>query len=611
MCGIFGSFGVIDKNLLRKSTKLLKHRGPDSEGYYIDDHVMLGVRRLKIVDSEKGDQPLYSEDSSIVVIFNGEIYNYKQLRKILKKRNHRFNTNSDCEVIIHAYEEFGPEFINLINGMFSIAIWDSNKKELYIFRDRFGIKPLYYYIEQNKNIIIFSSEITPILKYDQIPKQLNKEKLPEYLIYRYIKSPNTFIKSIKKLEPGSYLKINKDSIENKKYYKLSLSETTNYRGKNLYNLIKNSVQLRSEEVKNPGVFLSGGIDSTIIVSLLNKLDKDVSTYTIGFEDSKNVSDRVCARKVSDFYNTKHKEILFNSEDAIKSIPEVVKHIEEPLADATAISSFLLSKVASKNSKVILSGDGGDELFRGYVTYQNMRNFKRLQKIPTQILKKKSLELFCHFPREISRKFFNYPDYIGKEGKKRIRNLNKLNEKQAYNSMQSLFYKDVTKILKNSKQKITPNQNYYPNIYDQIHFDFMSNWLSDNVLTRVDKMSMAHSIEARVPFLDHNISNYSLNFKRKKFNKYLLKKTFIKDVPNFIIKRKKSPFYIPISDWFNKNLKNYYISYFEDSTLVNEKVYDLKYIKKLIKTHNSSKLVNSRKLWSLMILDSCYEKFILN
>jgi asparagine synthase (glutamine-hydrolysing) len=617
MCGIYGSFGSNDINLLKRSVKKLEHRGPDSEGFFIDDNVMLGVRRLSIIDLKTGNQPIFNEDKSIVVVFNGEIYTYKEMRVNLDTKGHRFYTNTDTEVIVHSYEEYGEECVNLFNGMFAFALWDSIKKILFVFRDRYGIKPVYYF--RGKDIFLFSSEIKALLEYKEIKKDLNTRVLPYYLKYRYIKSPDTFIKNIKKVKAGHFLEITKEGINEKRYYTLTLKQE-NHLVKDITSslnyLLEDSVKKRMSSEVPLGLFLSGGLDSTAVLHFMDKFKQDkIKTFTIGFEEDNNTNEFDNATKVSNYYNTEHYEIDISAEKAIKAIPKVIYYLEEPIADATTIPTYFLSKFASKHVKSVLSGEGADEVFRGYVYYDNMKYLKKIKQFPLLIQKRVS-SIIKIMPEEVLNSFFKYPDGIGKEGKVRLLRLLSHNksDSEIYDNLISLYTNDDSKkiLLENYGFANNEKKKKYGTIYYEIFYKDMMTWLPDYILPRVDKMTMANSLECRVPFLDNKMVDYisKINITEAYNNKFLLRETMKKKLPSYILGKQKFPFYIPITHWFELGLKDYYQTVFDKSELVQDKIFKKEAIKDIMQDYKNSKLINSRKLWSLLTLELTYKRFIL-
>ncbi len=605
MCGIFGIFGINDKNFLRKATRSMNHRGPDSEGYYTDDKLMLGVRRLRVIDLEKGDQPIYNEDESIVAVHNGEIYNYKELREKLEKKGHKFKTESDTEVIVHAYEEYGKKFVSKLNGMFAFAIWDSNIKKLYIYRDRYGIKPVYYFYD--KNVLLFASEIKAILKFDFQPT-LHEKILPFYFKYRYIKAPDTFIRQIKKLSPGHFIEFSEGKFNIKRYYvpKLDEQPETDVLYKQLLNLLESSVKYRLESDVPLGIFISGGLDSNTILYFAKKYKKNINTFTIGFNDETDEFEQ--ARASAEYFGTNHHELHSSAQDVIKSFPSVIEHLEEPIADATSVSTYLLSQFARNKVKTVLTGEGADELFGGYVYYKNIGYYNLIKEIPN---KKILTNLVKILPLKILNSFYDYPSGIGEEGKKRIIHLlnNNLAEIFVFDEFIKLYSdEEVRKMLGYTRQSYFYKTNF--SIYKTIFYNDVKYWLPNYILARLDKMAMAKSLESRVPFLDYRIVDY-VSKKKIQNSKQTLRKCMLPYLPKKFIKRRKFPFYIPINKWMKTELKDYSLNLFQESKLIEDKILQKDFLTKIFTGYGSSELINSRKIWSFMVLESCYDKFIFD
>ena len=360
MCGIVG-FNWDDKNLLKEMMESVNHRGPDESGHYIGDEISLGHQRLKIIDLRSGRQPLHNENDSIQIVFNGEIYNYLDLRNNLEKKGHRFYTNTDTEVIIHSYEEWGIDCVNYFNGMFAFGIWDSEYKKLFLARDRLGIKPLYYYFDGNK--LIFASELKAILKCEDVKRIVDLRALNEYFTYRYVSSNRTMIKNIYKLLPGHVLIFKNNIVEVSRYWNLKeniSNYSEDYYVKNLLKLLRESIKMRLISDVPLGVYLSGGVDSSCIVALMNEMRDNIQTFSVGF-GSEGESEVDYARFVSQYFGTEHHEINVN-EDDLKILPEMVWHLDEPIADAATLPTYVISRFAKKKVTVVLAGEGGDELF---------------------------------------------------------------------------------------------------------------------------------------------------------------------------------------------------------------------------------------------------------
>ena len=369
MCGIFGFYGFEDKKLIKDMCNILGHRGPDNIGYFTDSKLSLGCTRLAIIDLKKGNQPIFNEDQSICIVFNGEIYNFKLLRQELEKKGHRFSTNSDTEVIVHAYEQFGESCLTHFNGIFAFAIYDSNKKKLFLARDRIGIKPLYYTIIND--CLLFASEIKSLLMYETIQRKVNKNAINLYLSFRYVPGSQTLFDGIYKLLPGHYLVFNKKEIKIRKFWNLDSKRVTHdlrFYSENILKLLKDSVEKRLISDVPLGAFISGGLDSSAIVSLISK-HMDIKTFSVGFENETKANELTNAKDVAGFYNTDHYETIV-PRDSFKFLPKIIWHLDNLIGDPVIVPNYILSKLARKHVKVILCGEGADELFAGYVHHRN-------------------------------------------------------------------------------------------------------------------------------------------------------------------------------------------------------------------------------------------------
>ncbi|MCX6654456.1 MAG: asparagine synthase (glutamine-hydrolyzing), partial [Candidatus Bathyarchaeota archaeon] len=470
MCGITGIYGLSDRKLIKRMTDTLKHRGPDGEGYYVDETVSLGHRRLSIIDLKTGSQPIYNEDGSIIVVYNGEIYNYKSLRSDLEKKRgkgkkHSFCSTSDTDVLVLLYEEHFEDFIETLNGIFAFALYDSNKRKLLIARDRIGIKPLYYVRLGSK--LLFSSEIKSILQYDGVKREIDKEGLSSYLTYGSVLGEQTMFKSIKKLQPGHLLTYDGKNLVIKKYYKRK-EEISYYNedlaAKRLRSLLEKSVDSQLMSDVPLGAFLSGGVDSSTIVGIMSGIMKrPVETFTVGF--GREDDELKYARITSEHFSTKHHEIMVYPKDVPPIISKLVWHYDDLIWDAASVPTYFVSELAKKHVKVVLTGEGGDELFGGYNRYKPFSPYFWF--VPS-FFKKKAYDMFSQLfdPWIRLQVLGNYPSRYSEEIENEYFRKTK--------GMKSILYFE--------KEQLLPNQ----------------------LLNKVDKASMAASIEARVPFLDNTI-----------------------------------------------------------------------------------------------------------
>jgi len=403
MCGICGIINLkkrtkINKEIIRDMNKLLHHRGPDDEGYYFSDYVCMGHKRLSILDlSKKGRQPMKSRKGSLIISYNGEVYNFKEIREELIKKGYTFKSKSDTEVILKSYEEWGINCLKKFNGMFAFALYDKKKDIVFLVRDRLGIKPLYYSIFDDR--LIFGSEIKSILQYPGFKRKLNKEAISSYLSYRYVLGKETLFKNIYKLLPGQYLKIKKDKIQKSVYWKIPLPSFDSDKGEEFYinkirKLVIESVKKRMISDVPLGAYLSGGLDSSIIVSILAKnMNKPVNTYTIGFKE-KGFNEFKYSKEISNMYRTNHKEIILDIKNYFETIINLIQYKDLPLSVPNEVPLFLMSKELKKDITVVLSGEGADEIFGGY---------GKIFRSPTDY---KKLQIICKFPKIIQNKVFN-------------------------------------------------------------------------------------------------------------------------------------------------------------------------------------------------------------
>ena len=387
MCGIFGKINfqtktAVDKNQLKSAIDAMSHRGPDDEGIFVDRYAGLGMKRLKIIDLESGHQPIFNETGNLVIVYNGEIYNYIELRDELLKKGHKFKTKSDTEVILHLFEEYGPECLEKLNGMFSFAVWDTKKEEMFIARDRLGIKPLFYSI--NNGTLIFSSEIKSILTDSSIKREMDEQAFTNYLSFYYVSSQWTIFKNIKRLPPAHYIKIKNGQVEIKEYWDYlfgSVKITEKQAIEEIDGTLLQSVKRHLQSDVPLGVFLSSGLDSTSIVAMMSRLSYDTKTYTIGYENGGTYNEINEAKLVARKYGTDHSDCILKPARIEEYLPRIINHLAEPHGDWTHIALYYLSKESRKDVTVVLSGAGGDELFGGYPTLTAAKIAKYYRKFP--------------------------------------------------------------------------------------------------------------------------------------------------------------------------------------------------------------------------------------
>jgi len=514
MCGIVGIVGVVGspnnrEEILEKMNKLIAHRGPDDEGFFYSENAGLAMRRLSIIDLKSGKQPITSLDGNFTIVFNGEIYNYKTLRKELEVDGFTFQTETDTEVILNLYARDKEQCLGKLRGMFVFAIFDKQDNSLFVARDYFGIKPLYY-LRQGSAILAFGSEIKSLLVHPLYKKEINDEAVYEYLFFQYNPLPETFFKNIFKLNPGHFLKINlKDgSYQEKKYWEFEFApeEIPLEKAKStLENILSDSVSAHMIADVPVGAFLSGGIDSGVITAIASGIKKKsgekLSTFTIGFKEA---NEWIEAEELSKHIESDHNEIILDWKEYFKTLPKIIWHFEEPVADPSAVNIFFLAREARKKVKVVLSGEGSDELFGGYNIYLEPFERSKMQIIPLPIRKVMFFILNNTFPK------LRGVSYLRRS---------LLETEDWYIGNASIFkQKEVNRIWQGEKIKKITLDKYYDKVKnfsssDKMQYIDINTWLVGDILAKADKMTMANSLELRVPFLDIEVSNFASKLKK--------------------------------------------------------------------------------------------------
>jgi asparagine synthase (glutamine-hydrolysing) len=626
MCGISGIINICgkpaDPAILKKMNNTLRHRGPDGEGIKIIGNVGLAHKRLSIIDINSGSQPLSNEDDNIWITYNGEIYNHAVLKESLIKKGHIFKTACDTEIIIHLYEEYGIECLNLLDGMFAFALYDISNKKLFLARDRMGQKPLNYYFKNR--LFLFSSELQAIIKHPNAEKIINQQSFHDYLTLQYIPAPNTIYKNIHKLPPAHYLELNlnKSTINLKKYWQYSFNNKLDISyeeaTEKLKFLLEESVSKRLMSDVPLGTFLSGGIDSCIITSIASGIKRTpIESFTIGFENNK-FDERKYAKTASQKYNTIHHELLVDPSD-FDILDKLVTHYGEPYADASMIPTYYLSQFAGRNITVALSGDGADELFAGYYRYLVFRNLSYCDRIPTNIRK------FIHYcTNKITDQGANERTFLGKlnritsalasdENSRYLNMLTRCTDTQKHNIYGEKILDD--KLIQTDRllSKIINESTATSNIEKIIDLDLQT-YLNGDILTKVDIASMANSLEIRSPFMDHKIVEFAtslpLDYKQK-FNsrKYILKNAFKNDIPSCLLNRKKMGFGVPISNWLRTNWKKQSTDLLMNGNSIKAGYLKRSSVANLLWEHQNCKKDHSYLIWSLIIFEIWYTKFI--
>ncbi len=623
MCGITGIYyfdkqKTVDFSQLKKMTDVIEHRGPDDEGHYIDKNVGLGHRRLSIIDlTPDGHQPMCNEDNSIWIIFNGEFYNYLDYKNEIIGKGHQLRSRSDTEYILHLYEDYGFDMVHKINGMFAFVIWDSRKKILFAARDRMGVKPFHYYIDNEK--FLWGSEIKSILEHENVDKSIDNLALSDYFSFMSIPAPKTIYKKVRKLEPGHRLIITENEIKNEKYWDL-IPQTDNYKSDSYYldkfeSLFADAVNLRMISDVPLGAFLSGGVDSSAVVAMMAKNGvKDIKTFSIAFKDQQKFDESIYAKQVADQYHTHHTEFNLSGK-YIDILPKLAWHFDEPFAVSSAFAVYYLSKMTREHVTVALSGDGGDELFGGYpFRYSHDIRFDGIEKIPLffrKFLLWSSSITAMSGNSAFSLKSRKARDYFKMAIKSRddafIDNFSYFDASLKGNLFSENLWSELSNYNSNSVYK-----KYYGNdikgtrLFKRQLGDIKTS-LPDEMLKKVDNMSMAASIESRTPFLDYRIAEFSAQLPdHMKINglngKVVVKKTMEKYLSNDILYRKKHGFNVPFGEWVKNDLKDYVNDTLSEKSIEEGNILNYQYVSKIIELHRSGKFDFSNQIYMILMFE---------
>jgi asparagine synthase (glutamine-hydrolysing) len=626
MCGICGKLmldaeAAVSPALVKAMADTIAHRGPDDEGYYVSGPVGLGFRRLSIIDLQTGHQPLSNEDDTVWIVFNGEIYNYQELRDLLLSKGHVFKTRTDTEVIVHLYEEFGPKCLEKLQGMYGLAIWDTKARSLFLARDRVGIKPLYYCLTGKS--LVFGSEIKAILADPSVKREIAPELIDRFLTFLYMPGEETLLAGIKKLAPGHYLLIKDGKTEVRQYWDLDLAEPSRKISladaeAELQSLLAKTVELHMIADVPVGVLLSGGVDSTAVLSLaVNGTDKKISTFTVGFSGGEVADERPYAKLAAERYGTQHYDMTITAKDFAAFIPQYVWHMEEPVCEPPAIAMYYVSKLARNHVKVLLSGEGGDEAFAGYSNYRNLVWLERLKRgVPslnrTFARGLSAANSLLHSPRVAKyAPLLNdrFPEYYYSCTSNPYRYTgNRLGETYSTGFASGIDREHSLEPVRQLQAKVRSR-----NMLDAMLYIDTKTWLPDELLIKADKMTMANSVELRVPLLDHKVlefatslpSNYKLNgFKTK----YILKKAMAQKIPVEIRDRKKTGFPVPYESWLRNDLKDVVWGILTDRKTIDRGYFSKDAIEGLLRA-NSNGANYSKEIFSLLNLELWQRTFL--
>jgi asparagine synthase (glutamine-hydrolysing) len=625
MCGIVGivrnDTKPIDEDLLSRMSDAIRHRGPDDDGFYVKGGVGLGMRRLSIIDIKSGKQPIHNQDRTAWIVFNGEIYNYLELRETLEKLGHRFYTNSDTEAIIHAYDRYGADCPKHLRGMFAFAIWDERTQELFLARDRVGKKPLLY--SQLNDQFLFGSEFSALLLHPDVSRNIEPQALDYYLSFMCVPAPLTVYRAIKKLEPGHTLRLRKGEIKIERYWqpgfarKLKISEEE--ASERALEVLRDAVRVRLMSEVPLGAFLSGGIDSSAVVALMSEVSSEpIKTFSIGFEEQ-DFSELHHARRIAEHVGADHHEFIVRP-DALEVLPLLVEHYGEPYADSSAIPTYYVARETRKHVTVALNGDGGDESFAGYERYAAMQLAQRYHRFPAALRELVFDRALSLVPTSESRR-------SRVRDAKRFLQAASLPKVDRYLRWVSVFDEDTKRDLysegfrhetanMHARDLIEPlfaRANGTGIVDAALQADILT-YLPNDLLVKVDIASMAVSLEARSPFLDHHVIEFAAslpeNLKlRGLTTKYLLKRVLKQLLPAENLSRRKMGFGVPIGDWFRGKLQPFLRETLLSEKAVNRGLFNPSEVGRLVEQHTRSKRDYAHQLWTLLMLELWFQRFI--
>jgi len=625
MCGIVGivrSDGLdVDRALLTRMADAVRHRGPDDDGFYLNGPVGLGMRRLSIIDLAGGAQPIHNQDRSAWIVFNGEIYNYRQLRDQLEKLGHTFYTNSDTEAIIHAYDQYGADCPKHLRGMFAFAIWDERTQELFLARDRVGKKPVLY--AQFNGQLVFGSEFSALLQHPDIGKEIDFEALDHYLSFMCVPAPLTAYRKIRKLEPGHSLRLRKGEIRIERYWQPDFSRKVDISeqeaGEEAIKILRDAVKVRLMSEVPLGAFLSGGIDSSAVVALMSEESSaPVKTFSIGFEEQ-DFSELHHARRVAEHVGADHHEFIVRP-DALEVLPILVEHYGEPYADSSAVPTYYVARETRKHVTVALNGDGGDESFAGYERYAAMRLAEKYHRIPAVLrdrVLRQAIELMPSSETERGRirDVKRFVEAASLPKVERYLRWISVFDSQAKQDLYTDNFRQETQA-QSAAGIIDPwfARANGSGIVDAALLTDIMTYLPNDLLVKVDIATMANSLEARSPFLDHHVIEFAASLPEKYklhglTTKYLLKRVLKKLLPAENLGRRKMGFGVPIGHWFRGELQPFLRETILSQSALKRGLFKPDAVKRLVELHTRSEQDYSHQLWTLLMLELWFRRFI--
>jgi asparagine synthase (glutamine-hydrolysing) len=625
MCGIVGFVRndgeAIDEALLTRMCDAIRHRGPDDDGYYVNGPVGLAMRRLAIIDIKSGQQPIHNQDRSSWIVFNGEIYNYLELRAKLEKLGHKFYTNSDTEAIVHAYDQYGVDCPKHLRGMFAFAIWNEKKQELFLARDRVGKKPLLYALVNGQ--LIFGSEFTALLLHPDVSREIQPEALDYYLSFMCIPAPLTAYRAIRKLEPGHWLRWRKGEIETERYWqpdftkKLDISEEE--AGQRTVAILRDAVKVRLMSEVPLGAFLSGGIDSSAVVALMSQESSErVKTFSIGF-DEQDFSELHHARRIAEHVGADHHEFIVRP-DAVEVLPLLVEHYGEPYADSSAVPTYYVAKETRKHVTVALNGDGGDESFAGYDRYIAMGLTEKYRRVPSLLresLIKETVNLIPTSPTKRNRvnSAKRMLAAVSRPKVDRYTHWVSVFNDEMKQPLYSDFFREQTSDA--NATRVVAEWFKRANgigILDAMLLTDQMTYLPNDLLVKVDIATMAVSLEARAPFLDHHVIEFAASLPQKfklrgLTSKYLLKKVLRKLLPSENLNRRKMGFGVPIGHWFRGKMQPFLREVVLSDKALRRGLFRPEAVRQLVELHARGERDYSHQLWTLLMLELWFNRFI--
>lgn len=618
MCGIAGiynykSLGTVDPQAIQSMISVIDYRGPDGEGVFTSGPIGLGHKRLTIIDtSSRSNQPMTSSTGPQTLCYNGEVYNYLELAKDLEEKGIEFKTSSDTEVILESLKLYGHEAITSFNGMFGFAYWNEAQQEFLLVRDRVGIKPLYY--AETQDGIVFGSEIKSLLQVMNQQNTVNTQLIDSYMSLGYCPGNDTLFNGIKKVPPGHYLSIKDNTIELTQYWDMTFDKSED-KGEDFYirqtqELFEDSVKLQLRSDVPLGVFLSGGIDSSAVVAMMKKQGvKDIKTFSVAWDYGKDFDETQYARQVAEQFGTDHTEYFMSPSEFKNFLPEYIRHMDEPVTEAAAISLYFLAKKTKEKVTVVLSGEGSDEVFGGYPIYKYMDIIERYKKVPSFIRKPINSVL-----EKLGPKFAKYAELSKVDLEQSYAGVSFYEEKQK----QRLYSQDFAKVAQESNI-FNVLSDYYQQVekedpQSKMQYVDVKTWLVDDLLIKADRMSMAASLELRVPFLDHRFMELAANmpskYRIKNFeNKYIIKKAMEPYLDHNILYRKKQGFPTPLAIMFQTELKEYVENIIDSQRAHARGYFNPTEIRRLINEHSSGSHDHHKVLWQLLVLELWHREYI--